>query len=219
MTPPSPDPSKESAIDRRGFFRHFLIKGVDRVEKTVRSASQRLNLAMAQAGSAPPAPVAGPGDTLTYLRPPGALPEAQFLTACTRCDKCVQACPARCIRMDETTAGARPYIIARAAACVVCDDLTCMKVCTTGALKLVPSVNEIHMGVAVVDQARCLRGPAGQHEDCRTCLTACPLGEKAIGLDPAGAVEVRAGCIGCGLCERACPTEPASIWVKPERDL
>ena len=27
------------------------------------------------------------------LRPPGALPEKDFLAACTRCGQCVQACP------------------------------------------------------------------------------------------------------------------------------
>ena len=29
------------------------------------------------------------------LRPPGALPEKDFLAACTRCGQCVQACPYR----------------------------------------------------------------------------------------------------------------------------
>ena len=28
-------------------------------------------------------------------------------------------------------------------------------------------------------------------------------------------VGVGAGCTGCGVCERACPTEPASIWIEP----
>ncbi|MBP1773199.1 MAG: hypothetical protein H6P99_2362, partial [Holophagaceae bacterium] len=31
------------------------------------------------------------------LRPPGALEELEFLTKCTRCDKCVRACPENAI--------------------------------------------------------------------------------------------------------------------------
>ena len=28
-----------------------------------------------------------------FIRPPGALPEAEFLTTCERCRKCVEVCP------------------------------------------------------------------------------------------------------------------------------
>ena len=34
--------------------------------------------------------------TRTLLRPPGALPEAEFLEVCYRCGNCVEACPRRC---------------------------------------------------------------------------------------------------------------------------
>ncbi len=92
------------------------------------------------------------------------------------------------------------------------------------------------MGTAVVDVTRCLRRPtagvdpaargavarsgdrwpaASGGEDCRLCLHDCPLGETALGLDERGQVEVRSGCVGCGVCERVCPTEPASIVVRP----
>ena len=32
-----------------------------------------------------------------WLRPPYALPELDFLLACTRCDACIDACPQRVI--------------------------------------------------------------------------------------------------------------------------
>src|SRR6185503_21145699 len=40
-------------------------------------------------------PRALPGDP--WLRPPGARPEAEFLAACTKCGKCVEACGANAI--------------------------------------------------------------------------------------------------------------------------
>ncbi len=163
------------------------------------------------------------------------------MDTCSQCGKCAEVCPAQCIVIDSEIADGFPHIIARTSPCVVCSDLSCMKNCPSGALRLVAAPEEIRMGLAEVDQKRCLRHPgkaAGTGgddfgeasgdasggasggaseigEDCRLCLTTCPFGEKAIGLDAAGQVEVRAGCTGCGLCERACPTEPASIWVEP----
>jgi ferredoxin-type protein NapG len=96
-----------------------------------------------------------------------------------------------------------------------------MKACPTGALVLVQQVQDIDMGLAVLEPGRCLRGPGGYlpggsgGEDCRICVDQCPLGESALGIDAAGRVDVRPGCVGCGVCERACPTEPASIIVQP----
>jgi ferredoxin-type protein NapG len=168
----------------------------------------------------------------TWLRPPGALQQTDFADRCSRCGDCVAACPAQCIELDTPQnldedrppmAGGLPYIVAREKPCVVCDELACMAACPTGALTQVQSASQIRMGSARVDHVRCLRtAPAdgdtelsADGEDCRICIEQCPLAEEAIGLDAGGLVEVRAGCIGCGVCEWACPTEPASIAVVP----
>ena len=45
--------------------------------------------------------------TRTVLRPPGALPERQFLETCYRCGNCMDVCPARCIRPGAAV-GVRP---------------------------------------------------------------------------------------------------------------
>ena len=209
--------SNPSPGDRRSFFRQILLRGITKAEDSARAVGKRImpvveGMKNEEGGRKnDEQPVAA---TPRFLRPPGALPEDQFAETCSRCGECVRACPAECIKLDSTAAGL-PHIIARQSPCVICDDLSCMKVCPTGALKLVESVDQIHMGIAIVDHDRCLRGPSGHKEDCRLCITPCPIGENAIGLDAQGLVEIRAGCTGCGVCERACPTEPASVWVVP----
>lgn len=159
-----------------------------------------------------------PAAEVRYLRPPGALPEAAFLDACTRCGDCLRACPAQCIVVEHVpadqppTASAFPHIVARRSPCVVCDERACMTVCPTGALTLVRDSRDIRMGRAAVDHDRCLLS-AG--EPCELCVSRCPVGDAALIINDGDAVEVLDGCIGCGVCEHACPTEPPSIIVHP----
>lgn len=147
------------------------------------------------------------------LRPPGAIEERDFLETCFWCGSCVDACPANSIvaiaSSDERLNGT-PQVDPAVQACVICDELACMKACPSGALKLVDRF-EIRMGLAVVDYEVCVR-TAG--EDCRICVERCPLGETAIGIDDEGRVVVvdpgatGRGCTGCGVCEQYCPTRP-----------
>ena len=120
------------------------------------------------------------------------------------------ACPADAIRIDPQVAEGRPHIVARAAPCVICDDLECMHACPSGALQPV-AANQIAMGRAEIDVARCLRGHPDD-EDCRLCADHCPIGTEALEIVD-GKLAVRDGCTGCGVCESICPTAPASIRV------
>lgn len=216
MNPQAPEPDP-LAMDRRQFFQRAVARAISGLESAVKTSSDQVIQAFKEKGQG--------GDTPSFLRPPGALAEMEFTQTCSRCGDCVRACPAECIQLEPGVAGGLPHIVARVSPCVVCDDLSCMKVCPTGALKLVEKIH-IHMGLAKVDHDRCLRrpnvaagtdDPAGGRagEDCRLCVADCPLGEGAIGIAGDGPVEVRAGCVGCGICERVCPTEPASIVVIP----
>ena len=148
------------------------------------------------------------------LRPPGALPEAEYETVCSRCGKCVEVCPANAINLDKNglIADGFPYIVPAERPCVVCDELACMKHCPSGALKLVDKL-AIRIGTAKVTHATCRRT---EGEDCRLCVFACPIGPSAIYIsETTNKVRVKkAGCIGCGLCENICPTEPRSIVVR-----
>ena len=54
------------------------------------------------------------------LRPPGALPEKDFLAACTRCGQCVQACPYDMLYLASLISpmeAGTPYFIARDKPC------------------------------------------------------------------------------------------------------
>ena len=149
------------------------------------------------------------------LRPPGALPEKAFLNTCLRCGNCVNSCPAQAIRplnSEDANLARTPYIAPDDQPCVVCDSLACMQVCPSGALQK-RTVDEIQIGLAVVNDESCLRTNG---IDCRYCVDTCPIGEKAIRLDSQKRVEViSAGCFGCGVCQYQCPTAPKSIVVWP----
>jgi MauM/NapG family ferredoxin protein len=166
-------------------------------------------------GGSPPYPAPG-GAGRILLRPPGALPEAEFLQRCTASGRCVAACPVAAIKpdwSDDPLRNRKPIIEARLQACVVCDDLSCMKVCPSGALRDLPR-EEIRMGTAVLRPDLCVRS---QGEECQICVDKCPVGRTAIEIPYHGAeVVVKAdGCVGCGVCEMYCPTQPKAIVVEP----
>ncbi len=152
----------------------------------------------------------------TVLRPPGALPEAEFLRTCYRCGNCAEVCPARAIRKmssTDTELSGTPYIDPDLSACVVCEELACMKSCPSGALKLVAQRTDIEMGLARFEPKSCLRT---QGEDCTLCVDKCPIGSSALIIGSSGQVEVRErGCVGCGVCQFYCPSLPKAITVRP----
>ncbi len=183
------------------------------------------------------------------LRPPAALPEADFLRTCIKCGLCAEACRNRDSNIDKETGKPRPetlkmaradtdgvtvgtpYFVARDVPCYMCDDIPCVPACPTGALDEASVTNDegeldfrkMDMGLAVVDTNSCI---AFWGLQCDLCYRACPLMDEAIKLqynrnprtgkhaflEPVVNKDV---CTGCGLCEKACPTEKAAIFVLP----
>ena len=96
------------------------------------------------------------------LRPPGAIPEHEFLSACIKCGQCLQVCPVNAIRLADANDGfglGTPYIAAREQACdFSCDAVQCVLACPTGALSHdLSKKEEVRIGVArLVNPAACL---------------------------------------------------------------
>ncbi|MDE0426917.1 MAG: 4Fe-4S dicluster domain-containing protein [Candidatus Poribacteria bacterium] len=159
--------------------------------------------------------LAADSEQRVIFRPPGALPEAEFLERCHRCGNCVKNCPANAIQtLPSTDANLAntPYIDPDEQPCVICDSLACMYVCPSGALQPVYA-EDIKIGLAVFTAETCLRT---KEVDCTYCVDTCPIGEDAIHLTSEGLVEViDPGCTGCGVCQYACPTSPKSIVIRP----
>jgi len=95
--------------------------------------------------------------------------------------------------------------------------LACVKTCPCGALEPLEKMQDIRMGVAVVDDRTCL--PLINRGVCGACHTVCPLRNRAITLGMRNAPEVHVDhCTGCGLCEEACILDDRSaILVNTNR--
>ncbi|MBF0454113.1 MAG: 4Fe-4S dicluster domain-containing protein [Magnetococcales bacterium] len=97
-----------------------------------------------------------------FLRPPGAVPEAEFLASCIKCGQCVQTCPVEAIELAFLEDGfgvGTAYIDARKQGCdFSCDALQCILACPTGALDhRIEKPDQVTMGLAeLTHPAQCL---------------------------------------------------------------
>jgi len=147
-------------------------------------------------------------------RPPGAVPEAEFLAGCTACMACVEACPPRAIHTlaEGVRPGAgTPVMVPDARPCSMCEGFPCIAACEPAVL--IPfEGTSWPLGSVVVDPTHCLpfRGP-----ECGACQGLCPAGVEALRLQRGRPVIDEAQCVGCGLCIEACPTRPAALQLVP----
>ena len=160
------------------------------------------------------------------LRPPGALPELDFLSRCTRCGLCMKACPSNGLQPAWSNGWIEdifsPVLIARRGPCEP-DCNACGRVCPTHALAplTLPQKQWAKMGTAEVQESRCLA--FAENRACVVCQEVCPFG--AIDLVRLTNVAVAVPqvdpkrCFGCGYCEKSCPTPHPAIITKPDGAL
>ncbi len=159
------------------------------------------------------------------VRPPGSVPEPEFLELCIRCGECFKACPNSVLQPMGFGQGLEglwtPRVNADWAGCdSSCN--ACGQVCPTGAIRALPLAEKrwAHMGLAFVDQATCL--PFAGREACQLCVDECAAaGYNAIEFTRVGTQADAGGlpidgtgylapvvredlCVGCGLCQTRC---------------
>ncbi len=156
------------------------------------------------------------------LRPPGAVPEDEFIKKCIKCGMCVEACKNRENNPDETkqTATLRlaapgdhkprgngkyiypkevplgtPYFVPREIPCYLCEDVPCTVACPTGALdtKLLTTIKG---GKEVLDVNKARMGVAVV--DLEHCIAYWGL--------------------QCDACYRACPLIDKAIKLELKRN-
>ncbi|MDR2891781.1 MAG: 4Fe-4S dicluster domain-containing protein [Deltaproteobacteria bacterium] len=168
------------------------------------------------------------------LRPPGSLPEADFLRLCARCGACMKACPSNGLQPAWLASGVEgmfsPLLIPRRGPCEP-DCNVCGQVCPSAAIHPLPLEEKrwAKLGSAVVLPERCLAFAEGKR--CVVCQEVCPYGSiKLVQRDtlpgantgqrdsvetvPVPVVDP-SRCFGCGYCENHCPVRLPAIVVQP----
>jgi polyferredoxin len=161
------------------------------------------------------------------VRPPGSLPEDDFLSRCIRCGQCMRVCPNNALHPTLLESGLEglwtPFLIAKIGYCEPTCTL-CGQVCPTGAISELTLNQKVgdeetppnRIGTAFLDRGRCL--PWAMATPCIVCEEWCPTSPKAIYLREEIAIDRQGNevsvkrphvdpalCTGCGACEYACP--------------
>ena len=182
-------------------------------------------------------PLARTSDTIDsnyydrLIRPPGSVPERDFMERCIRCAECMKVCPNNALHPAFLESGIEgfwtPILIPRIGYCEpTC--VLCGQVCPTGAIQKITEeqklgnpvrhVEPIKIGTAFYDHGRCL--PWSMATPCIVCEEFCPTSPKSIWVEEID-VPDRNGqmvhvqrphvdpqlCIGCGACEKVCPVQ------------
>lgn len=205
-------PTRETVLGRRGFL-SLAVGSVSAVAGGVGAAFTTRSLTPAAENRSPP------------VRPPGSVPEDQFLDQCIRCGECFQACPNNVLHPQGFEYGLEglwaPKVVADWSGCESSCN-ACGQVCPTGAIRALPLEEKrvARMGLAIVSDA-CL--PLAGREACQLCVDECNrAGYEAIEflqvhtqVDPETGSPLEGSgflapvvrddrCVGCGLCQTRC---------------
>ncbi|TWT50465.1 putative electron transport protein YccM [Rubripirellula amarantea] len=218
-------PTHETALGRRGFL--SLAAGG--------TAASVGGITIAATAKAFGASLDDP-DSVRPVRPPGSVPEKEFLEMCIRCGECFKACPNNVLQPEGFEQGLEglwaPLVNADWAGCESSCN-ACGQVCPTGAIRPLPIEEKkvTRMGLAIVNEATCL--PYAGTGDCDLCVQECnAAGYHAIEYTQVGTqtdenglpiegtgflapIVLEDACVGCGLCQTRC----YAVNVKAEKLL
>ena len=207
-------PTGETSLGRRGFLSMA----------TGSAAAVVGGIGLASATKALGANLDDP-DAIRPVRPPGSVPEREFLEMCIRCGECFKACPNNVLQAQGFQQGLEglwtPVVNADWAGCESSCN-ACGQVCPTGAIRAIPLEEKrvARMGLAIVNETTCL--PFAGKESCDLCVQECnaagyeaieftqvqtevdPLGMPIEGTGFLAPVVLDDKCVGCGLCQTRC---------------
>ncbi|MFA5292029.1 MAG: 4Fe-4S binding protein [Phycisphaerae bacterium] len=175
------------------------------------------------------------------IRPPGAIPEKDFLKRCLKCGQCMRLCPSNVIQPAGLEAGLEnlwtPVMNNRigTSGCQL-NCVACGYICPTAAIKPLTLAEKlgkgdfsdkgpVKIGTAFVDRSKCL--PWAYGIPCLVCQENCPVSPKAIYTQPGDDKQNETAilrpyvdpqrCIGCGICQHECPVgSKGAIIVTPD---
>jgi polyferredoxin len=159
------------------------------------------------------------------IRPPGALPETDFLQTCIRCGECMKSCITNTLQPCFWESGLAgfwtPKMDLRFAPCEQ-NCSVCGRVCPTQAIRSLPLDEKTNakVGTAVLRKEMCLVW--AQDKLCLICDEICPY--NAIVFRTVEGYRrpfvIASRCNGCGFCEQRCPIEgDSAIIVTPGGEI
>jgi len=159
---------------------------------------------------------------LSTVVPPGGRSGSRFAERCVACQTCVSVCPTGVLvpcglqRGSPGVAAVRLDFM-KSYCSYECN--ACLAVCPSRAISYYPLEvkKTIKIGSSALDTKLCI--PYADKKDCAACHEVCPTGAvEMVKRERIFAPELRKDyCIGCGSCQKACPTQPVkAIVVLPQ---
>ncbi len=143
------------------------------------------------------------------IRPPGALPEEEFVSVCSGCGECLKVCPNNALQSTLLEAGLAglytPRLVPRIGYCEEFCNF-CGKVCPTEAIRYLPFEEKrlLQMGIAHIDKTRCIAWDTDKI--CLVCNEQCSY-QAVVGDEKKRPIVKEEKCTGCGICENKCPVD------------